>query len=329
MIVARESAKHLGFDLKGSRVAVQGFGNVGSIGARLMAQQGAKIIAVTDWKGGVHNPQGLDVEALDRARQAAQDGRMASPARAARATGHLQARRRVLIPAALEKQITAENVSDIKAKLIVEGANGPTTPEADKILHERGSSWSRTFSPTPAASRCRTSSGCRTAWLLLDREGSERAPRAYMFRRLTSCSRPRRSTRSTCASPRTSWRSIGSRGGQAAGNVRVGTALIPKRLSRPCCALGLRARALLAFCVARELDQVLTGREVRERQVDRQGLTGGCGHRHVRHLDALLVEQLRRHRGRHGSRAQGLDRINRRSVRRNSRDATGGAAWSR
>ena len=63
MIVARESAKHLGFELKGSRVAVQGFGNVGSIAAELMARQGAKIIGVTDWKGGVYNPKGLDVDA--------------------------------------------------------------------------------------------------------------------------------------------------------------------------------------------------------------------------------------------------------------------------
>src|ERR671915_1051472 len=64
MIMARESAKHLGFDLQGSRVAVQGFGNVGSIGAQLMARQGAKIIAVTDWKGGVYDAKGLDVEQL-------------------------------------------------------------------------------------------------------------------------------------------------------------------------------------------------------------------------------------------------------------------------
>src|SRR5688500_17930893 len=64
MIVAREAAKHLGLDLKGSRVAVQGFGNVGSVGAQLIARLGAKIIAVTDWKGGVYNPKGLDVDKL-------------------------------------------------------------------------------------------------------------------------------------------------------------------------------------------------------------------------------------------------------------------------
>src|SRR4029450_3449639 len=64
MIIAREAAKHLGFDLKGSRIAVQGFGNVGSISADLLAAIGARIVAVTDWKGGVHNPKGLDVSKL-------------------------------------------------------------------------------------------------------------------------------------------------------------------------------------------------------------------------------------------------------------------------
>ena len=139
MIVARESAKHLGFELKGSRVAVQGFGNVGSIGAQLLAREGAKIIAVTDWKGGVFNPKGLDVERLDRARQAAQDGQRLPRCRAAVHKQDLfKTDAEILIPAALEKQITADNVNDIKAKLIVEGANGPTTPEAHKALHERG-----------------------------------------------------------------------------------------------------------------------------------------------------------------------------------------------
>src|SRR5207244_8700182 len=64
MIVARESAKHVGFDIKGATVAVQGFGNVGSISAELLAAIGAKIVAITDWKGGVYNPKGLDVPTL-------------------------------------------------------------------------------------------------------------------------------------------------------------------------------------------------------------------------------------------------------------------------
>ena len=138
MLVARESAKHLGFDLKGSRVAVQGFGNVGSIGAQLMAQQGAKIIAVTDWKGGVFNAKGLDVEALMehvKQHKTVNGYQNAEPLAQADV---FKTDAEILIPAALEKQITIDNVNDIKAKLIVEGANGPTTPEAHKVLHERG-----------------------------------------------------------------------------------------------------------------------------------------------------------------------------------------------
>jgi glutamate dehydrogenase (NAD(P)+) len=138
MIVAREAAKHLGFDLKGTRVAVQGFGNVGSIGAQLMARQGAQIIAVTDWKGGVYNGRGLDVDKLiEYVRQ----NKTVNGYPDAEPLGQkdvFKTDAEILIPAALEKQITGENVNDIKAKLIVEGANGPTTPDAHKVLHERG-----------------------------------------------------------------------------------------------------------------------------------------------------------------------------------------------
>jgi glutamate dehydrogenase (NAD(P)+) len=138
MIVARESAKHLGFDLKGSRVAVQGFGNVGSIAAQLMAQQGAKIIAVTDWKGGVFDAKGLDVDKLIAHVRQHKTVNGYPDAEPLGQKEVFKTDAEILIPAALEKQITAENVNDIKARLIVEGANGPTTPEAHKILHERG-----------------------------------------------------------------------------------------------------------------------------------------------------------------------------------------------
>ncbi len=138
MIVARESAKHLGFELNGSRVAVQGFGNVGSIGAELMAREGAKIIGVTDWKGGVTNDRGLDIPKLIAhvAEHKTVAGFNGGDPLGAQDVFKLDAN--ILVPAALEKQITLENVGDIKARLIVEGANGPTTPEAHKILHERG-----------------------------------------------------------------------------------------------------------------------------------------------------------------------------------------------
>jgi glutamate dehydrogenase (NAD(P)+) len=138
MIVARESALHLGFELKGSRVAIQGFGNVGSIAAELMSRQGAKVVGVTDWKGGVQNPKGLDVAKVIEhvAQHRTVNGFPGGEPLAAADVFKLDAE--ILVPAALENQITAANVGDIKARLIVEGANGPTTPEAHKILHERG-----------------------------------------------------------------------------------------------------------------------------------------------------------------------------------------------
>lgn len=138
MIVAREAAKHLGFELKGSRVAVQGFGNVGGIGAQLMAEQGAKIIGVTDWKGGVHNDKGLDIPKLQEwvARNKTVAGFPGGEPLGQQELFKLNVD--ILVPAALEKQITEENVNDIKAKLIVEGANGPTTPEAQKVFNQRG-----------------------------------------------------------------------------------------------------------------------------------------------------------------------------------------------
>jgi glutamate dehydrogenase (NAD(P)+) len=138
MIVARESAKHLGFDLKGSRVAVQGFGNVGSIASELMVREGSTIVGVTDWKGGVTNPKGLDIPKLIAwvNEHKTVNGFPDADPLAAKDVFKLDAE--ILIPAALEKQITKDNVGDIKAKLIVEGANGPTTPEAHKVLHERG-----------------------------------------------------------------------------------------------------------------------------------------------------------------------------------------------
>jgi len=138
MIVARESAKHLGVPMKGARVAVQGFGNVGSISAQLLRQIGAKIVAVTDWKGGVYNPKGLDVEAMiDYAKQTRTINGFpdAEPLEPARLFG-LDVD--ILIPAALENQITMQNASEIKAKIVIEGANGPTMPDAHRHLHDRG-----------------------------------------------------------------------------------------------------------------------------------------------------------------------------------------------
>jgi glutamate dehydrogenase (NAD(P)+) len=138
MITARESAKHLGFDLKGSRVAVQGFGNVGSIAAELLALQGAKIVGVTDWKGGVQNPKGLDIAKLIEHVKEHKTVHGFAGGDPLGAADVFKIDTDILIPAALENQITEQNAGDIKAKLIVEGANGPTTPDAHKLLHERG-----------------------------------------------------------------------------------------------------------------------------------------------------------------------------------------------
>jgi len=138
MICARESAKHLGFDIKGATIGVQGFGNVGGVSAALLAEQGAKIVAVADWKGGVYNAKGLDIpKLLDYA------GRHKTVAgfnggEPLTNDELFKADVDILIPAALENQITMANAPAIRAKAVVEGANGPTTPDAHAHLHDRG-----------------------------------------------------------------------------------------------------------------------------------------------------------------------------------------------
>jgi len=138
MIVTREAAKHLGLDLKGATIAIQGFGNVGSVSADLLARAGAKIVAITDWKGGVHNTKGLDIaKMLDYTRE----HKTIDNFPGGESIGNEQLfalDTDVLIPAALENQITADNAGTIRAKIVTEAANGPTTPDAHKMLHERG-----------------------------------------------------------------------------------------------------------------------------------------------------------------------------------------------
>jgi len=139
MIATREAAKHIGFPIRGAAIAVQGFGNVGSVSAELLAREmGARIVAVTDWKGGVHNAQGLDVPRL--LEYVAQHKSVAGfdGAEPISNTDLFKLKVDVLIPAALENQITMENAASIQAKVIIEGANGPTTPEAHQFLHDRG-----------------------------------------------------------------------------------------------------------------------------------------------------------------------------------------------
>ena len=138
MFVTREAAKHLGIPLAGASVAIQGFGNVGSVSADLLAKAGARVVAVTDWKGGVYNAKGLDVPALlDHARaHKSVDQFPGGEPLTNEALFGLDVD--VLVPAALENQITEENAGSIRAKILTEGANGPTTPEAHRILHNNG-----------------------------------------------------------------------------------------------------------------------------------------------------------------------------------------------
>ncbi len=138
MIIAREAAKHLGFALKGARIAVQGFGNVGSVAAQLLAASGAKIVAATDWKGGVFNDGGIDIDKLLAHVRQHKTVHGFSEGEPLTNNELFKLDVDVLIPAALENQITMANAGDIKARVIIEGANGPTVPEAHRQLHERG-----------------------------------------------------------------------------------------------------------------------------------------------------------------------------------------------
>ena len=137
-IVAREAARHLGFDIAGATVAVQGFGNVGSVSADLLAQAGAKVVGVTDWRGGVYNERGLNITQLI---EYAREHHTVSGFPESEPLTNADLFRLpvdVLVPAALENQITVDNADEIRAKIVAEGANGPTTPEANNILQERG-----------------------------------------------------------------------------------------------------------------------------------------------------------------------------------------------
>ncbi|HET9831787.1 MAG TPA: Glu/Leu/Phe/Val dehydrogenase [Vicinamibacterales bacterium] len=138
MICACESAKHLGFDVNGATVAVQGFGNVGSVSAELLAELGAKVVAVADYKGGVYNAKGLDLSSL--LEYSSRNRSVAGFSGGEPLTNDQLFKLDVdiLIPAALENQITMANAPDIRAKVVVEGANGPTTPDAHALLHKRG-----------------------------------------------------------------------------------------------------------------------------------------------------------------------------------------------
>jgi glutamate dehydrogenase (NAD(P)+) len=138
MFVTREAMRHVGLSLTGATIAVQGFGNVGSVSADLLARAGARIVAVADWKGGVYNERGLDIAALIRHTAERKTVQGFGGGEPLTNEGLFELPVDVLIPAALENQITEDNAPSIRAKVLVEGANGPTTPAAHRMLHERG-----------------------------------------------------------------------------------------------------------------------------------------------------------------------------------------------
>ncbi len=138
MIVTQEALKHVGLPLAGARVVVQGFGNVGSIAAELLQRAGCRIVGASDVSGALHNPKGLDIPDVLAWRQ---EHRYVSGYPKAEAISNdelLALDCDVLLPAALENVITARNADAVKAKVIIEGANGPTAAGADEILDRKG-----------------------------------------------------------------------------------------------------------------------------------------------------------------------------------------------
>ena len=136
--VVEEAARYRGLSLEGATVAVQGFGNAGQWSARLLAGRGCRVVAVSDTSGGIYNGRGLDVEAAIAHKLAANKVATFKGGDQISNNDLLTLDVDILVPAAFENQITAANAADVKAPVIAEAANGPTTPEADRILAEKG-----------------------------------------------------------------------------------------------------------------------------------------------------------------------------------------------
>jgi glutamate dehydrogenase (NAD(P)+) len=138
MIVTMQALRRFGLDPAQTRVVVQGFGNVGGMAAKLMARAGFKIVCVIEWDGAVYNEHGIDPESLMKFRE--ETGSINGYPEAEPIDQHeaMLLDCDVLLPAAKENVITTENAHRIKAKIICEGANGPTTAEADSILADKG-----------------------------------------------------------------------------------------------------------------------------------------------------------------------------------------------
>lgn len=138
LIVTREALKDLNMIPERCSVVVQGFGNVGSVTARLLADFGCKIVGLSDIKGGIYNPAGIDVSMA--LRYSKEHGNLSGLPGTERVTNAelLELPTDILIPAALENQLTVRNAARVKARLIIEAANGPTTPDAEEILYDKG-----------------------------------------------------------------------------------------------------------------------------------------------------------------------------------------------
>jgi len=138
-ITAREAARHLGLPMEGARVVIQGSGNVGGIAGQYFHRAGAKVIGISDSKGGLHNPGGLDIDRVLACKDRYQ-------CLLSREVGGeditneelLELECDILVPAALENQITGENAPRLRCRMVAEGANGPTTPDADAVFFDRG-----------------------------------------------------------------------------------------------------------------------------------------------------------------------------------------------
>ncbi|MBG9456321.1 glutamate dehydrogenase [Lysinibacillus sphaericus] len=136
-IVIQEAAKKRGIDIKGARVVIQGFGNAGSFLAKFMHDLGAKVIGISDAYGALHDPEGLDIDyLLDRRDSFGTVTTLFENTISNKELLELDCD--ILVPAAIENQITADNANNIKANIVVEAANGPTTAEATRILTDRG-----------------------------------------------------------------------------------------------------------------------------------------------------------------------------------------------
>jgi glutamate dehydrogenase (NAD(P)+) len=137
-VCGRAAAAKIGLAVEGARVCIQGFGNVGNAAARCFVEAGAKVIALQTVEGTVHNPAGIDVAKIAAHQDAGRPLAEFAGASAIPDAAFWEVQSEFLIPAALEQQITAANAGKIRTRVLLEGANGPTTPEADDILAANG-----------------------------------------------------------------------------------------------------------------------------------------------------------------------------------------------